>query len=140
MTHIDHAIWDFCKFQLQILFNYFRITQWKLFFIIIYCFVFAIVSLMWKYFFNTELCNVLAQRVSHVANSRNVNNRWDRCLANDWIHTEFLFFYSRAILECWHDIKCIIQYSLECVPSVYEPIFNLYTWNASKNCIFSRRI
>ena len=53
----------------------------------------------------------------------------------EYIHN-FFFFYSRAILECWQEIKCIIQYSLECVPSVYEPIFNLYNETPRKIVFF----
>ena len=73
--------------------------------------MFAIVSLMWKCFFNTELRNVYdlysvcAMRQSHVANSRNVNNRWDRCLANDRMHTVFWHFLLQSYFGMLARIK-----------------------------------
>ena len=70
-----------------------------------------IVSLIWKCYMNTELCNVqdlysaCATSQSHVANSWNVNNRWDRCLANDRIHTEFWHFLLQSYFGILAQIK-----------------------------------
>ena len=68
-----------------------------------------------KCFLNTEVCNVQdlyslsGTHQSHETNSRNVNNRRDRCLADDRIHTEFQHFLVESYFGILAQIKCIIQ-------------------------------
>ena len=64
-----------------------------------------------KCYLNTELCNVqdlysaCATSQCHVTYSWNVNNRWDRCLANDRIHTELQHFLHQSYFGMLTQIK-----------------------------------
>ena len=71
----------------------------------------------------------------HVPYSWNVNNSWDNCYTNARVHTDFGNFFLLSYFGvlarikmcypviirmcCIRLLKCVIQYSLECVASIY---------------------
>ena len=71
-------------------------------------------------------------------NSRNVNNIWDRCLANERIHTESFTFCSRAIFECCYKLKFITVIIRMCCIRLCA-YFYIYTRYVNKN-ILSRNL
>ena len=54
-------------------------------------------------------CSACATRHRHVPDCWNVNNSSDHWEANDRVHIEFQHFLHLRHLECWHELKCVIQ-------------------------------